>query len=275
LVILFIYISNVFPLPSFPSTSRLSPPPSPCLYEGAPPPFHPLLSQQPSGSLSWIIKGLFSQWCQIRQSSATYPAGAMGPPHVYSLVGGLVPGSSGDTGGWYCCSSYGVAAPWVLLLALPLGTLCSVQCWLRASTSVFVRHWGNPITKEYTWYGMVWTHWLVVISPQAPEYARINSQTMWSSRTWKTKVWILQSFLEGGTKYPWEETQRLEYSKMLSWGLRDDVMGGFWSDTHWAVLLCLFLLHFTGKQAQLTCTHFYYCTHRHQNLHFVSLLWLG
>jgi hypothetical protein len=33
--------------------------------------------------------------------------------HVYSLVGGLVPGSSGsrDLVGWYCCSSYGVANP--------------------------------------------------------------------------------------------------------------------------------------------------------------------
>ena len=38
LVILFIYISNVILLPSFPSTSPLSLPPSPCLYEGAPNP---------------------------------------------------------------------------------------------------------------------------------------------------------------------------------------------------------------------------------------------
>ena len=33
-------------------------------------------------------------------------------PHVYSFVGGLVPGSSGGSDvGWYCCSSYGVANP--------------------------------------------------------------------------------------------------------------------------------------------------------------------
>ena len=40
----------------------------------------------------------------------------MGPSiHVYSLVGGLVPGSfffwGGDLLGCYCCSSYGVANP--------------------------------------------------------------------------------------------------------------------------------------------------------------------
>ena len=31
----------------------------------------------------------------------------------------------------------------------------------------------------------------------------------------KTKVWILQSFLEGGTKYPWEEIQRLSVEQRL------------------------------------------------------------
>jgi hypothetical protein len=55
LVILFIFISNVIPLPSFPSTSPL-PPPSPCLYEGAPPRTHPLLPQWPSIPLYWVIK---------------------------------------------------------------------------------------------------------------------------------------------------------------------------------------------------------------------------
>jgi hypothetical protein len=56
------------------------------------------------------------------------------------------------------------SAPWVLLLAPPLGTSCSVHGWLRASK--------------------------------------------WSSRRRKTKVWILRSILEGGTKYQWEEIQR-------------------------------------------------------------------
>jgi hypothetical protein len=42
--ILFIYISNVIPFPSFPSTNPLSHPPSPRLYEGAPPPTHSYLT---------------------------------------------------------------------------------------------------------------------------------------------------------------------------------------------------------------------------------------
>jgi hypothetical protein len=31
--------------------------------------------------------------------------------HVYSLVGGLIPGNAGSTGCSYCCSSYGAANP--------------------------------------------------------------------------------------------------------------------------------------------------------------------
>jgi hypothetical protein len=69
---------------SFPSTSPLSPPPSPCLRESPPPLAYPLLPQSGpafpcSGSSSLHrTKGLPSQWCQIRQSYATYLAGAMG-----------------------------------------------------------------------------------------------------------------------------------------------------------------------------------------------------
>ena len=37
--------------------------------------------------------------------------------------------------------------------------------------------------------------------PKSSEYPRFNSQTTWSSRRRKTKVWILRYFLEGGTKY--------------------------------------------------------------------------
>ena len=54
LVILYIYISNVISLPSFPSTRPLPSPPSLCLYEDASPPT--LLPQPPSVSLSWVIK---------------------------------------------------------------------------------------------------------------------------------------------------------------------------------------------------------------------------
>ena len=47
--IVFIYISNVIPLPSFPSTCKSPiPPPPPGCYEGIPPPTHPLLPHHPS-----------------------------------------------------------------------------------------------------------------------------------------------------------------------------------------------------------------------------------
>ena len=48
LVILFIDISNVIPLPSFLSTNLLSSPSSICLYKGAFLPTYPLLPQHPS-----------------------------------------------------------------------------------------------------------------------------------------------------------------------------------------------------------------------------------
>jgi hypothetical protein len=55
---------------------------------------------------------------------------------VFSFIGGLVPGSSGGTGYfillfllWGCKTP---SAPWVLSLAPPLGTLCSVQ-WMAVS----------------------------------------------------------------------------------------------------------------------------------------------
>ena len=87
LVILFIYISNDIPLSSLPFTSPLSPPPSPCLYEGNPLPLYQLLPQWPSSSLSWVSKPLQDQGPPLpvipdRQSSATHPSVAMGSPCV-------------------------------------------------------------------------------------------------------------------------------------------------------------------------------------------------
>jgi hypothetical protein len=61
--------------------------------------------------------------------------------HVYSLVGGLIPGSSG--GYWLVhivVPSMGLqspSAPWFLFLAPPLETLCSVQ-WLVESIHLCV-----------------------------------------------------------------------------------------------------------------------------------------
>ena len=63
---------------------------------------------------------------------------------------------------------------------------------------------GNPITKEHTWYALTDSGYY----PRNLECPRYTSQTKWSSRRRKTKVWILQSFFEGKTKHPWKELQR-------------------------------------------------------------------
>ena len=44
--------------------------------------------------------------------------------------------------------------------------------------------------------------------PRDLEYPRYNFQNSWNSRRRQTKVWILCSSLEWGTKYPWKELQR-------------------------------------------------------------------
>jgi hypothetical protein len=115
IVILFIYISNVIPLPSFPSTNSLSPPPSACLYEGAPLPTHPLGLQPPSVSLSWVIKPPLDQGaplpvmldkaflCYIFIWSHGYPLCTLWFS-TCELWG------EGQVGG-YCCSSYEIAKP--------------------------------------------------------------------------------------------------------------------------------------------------------------------
>jgi hypothetical protein len=41
------------------------------------------------------------------------------------------------------------------------------------------------------------------------------AKNTWNSRRRKTKVWILQSFLEGETKYPWKELQRQSSEQRL------------------------------------------------------------
>jgi len=87
------------------------PSPSPCFYEGAPHSTHPLPPHHSGISLhlgNSILKGFCSYRCLTMPSSATYWLEPW--VHLYSLVGGLVPGSSGGVG-WYCCSFYGVANP--------------------------------------------------------------------------------------------------------------------------------------------------------------------
>ena len=67
LVILFIYISNLIPIPSFPSTNSHSYPKSPSLYVGVPPPNHPLLPHRPNISLCWVIEPPQDQWVPLPQ----------------------------------------------------------------------------------------------------------------------------------------------------------------------------------------------------------------
>ena len=103
-IILFVYISNVIPLLGYPSTHPSHPilPPL-CLYEGAPPPTHPLLPHCSSIPLHWGIKPPQDQGAPLplmpdKVILCYICSWSHGSFHVYSLVGGLVPGSSRGTG---------------------------------------------------------------------------------------------------------------------------------------------------------------------------------
>ena len=101
------------------------------------------------------------------------------------------------------------SAPSVLPLTPPLGSPCSVQ-WLAVSILIYI---GKALEFSGKWMELESiilsevtqsqknTHGIhTLISgyyPRSSEYPRYNSQ-----------VWIRQSFLESGTKYPWKELQR-------------------------------------------------------------------
>ena len=150
--IFFIYISNVIPLPHFPYKKPLSHAPSPCS------PTHPLLLPGPGIPLHWGIepsqdqgplfplmsnKALFCCLCSWSHGSL----------HVYTLVGGLVPGSSGGTG-WFTL----LFLLWGCKLLQLLGSFLQLLHWgpcaqsngrLRAWISVFVRHWQSLSGDSY------------------------------------------------------------------------------------------------------------------------------
>ena len=44
--------------------------------------------------------------------------------------------------------------------------------------------------------------------PRSSEYPRYNSQKLKKKKKSKTKVWMLWTILEWGTKYAWEKLQR-------------------------------------------------------------------
>jgi len=145
---------SIFP-PQAPIRSSLSPA---SMRVPLHPPTHTCLSGLVSpypGSFSFhTTKRLPSQWCQIRPSSATYPAGAWVPP-VFSLVGGLVPGIFRVLVGWYCCSSYEVANP-VFSSFSPCpnfphwGPCAQSNVLLCASTSELGRVWQSLSGDSFT-----------------------------------------------------------------------------------------------------------------------------
>jgi len=121
-----IYISNVIPFSGFPFQNPPILSPLALLLWGCYPPTHSLWRPCPGIPMYWGIelsktKALSSQWCLTRPSSATYAAGALGLSMcslwlvVYSLV------ALGCLVVRYCCSSYGVANPFIyFILSLTL-----------------------------------------------------------------------------------------------------------------------------------------------------------
>jgi hypothetical protein len=110
--IFFIYISNVIPSPDPPSPKLPIQSTLPLLFWGCSPthPPTPASPPHPDIPLHWCI-GLSYPWCPTRPSSATLCSWSHGSLHVYSLVSGLDPGSSGGLVGSYCCSFYASANP--------------------------------------------------------------------------------------------------------------------------------------------------------------------
>ena len=103
LVVLFIYISNVISFPWFSSTNPLSHHTWPCFYDVFSQPTYPQLAHHSSILLCRVIKPSQDQepplpfmpdklilWYLCNWSHESL--------HVYTLFGGLVPGSSEDSG---------------------------------------------------------------------------------------------------------------------------------------------------------------------------------
>jgi len=108
----FIYLHfKCYPLSQFPSTTPYPISSSPCFYKGAPPP-PPLPPHHPGIPLHWGIKPPQNQGPLLPLMPDKAILGYIcswshGFLHVYSLVGGLVPGSSGVGSGspliFLCC----------------------------------------------------------------------------------------------------------------------------------------------------------------------------
>jgi len=95
-----IYISNVISFLSFQSINPLSHPPSPCFYNGVPPPIHSFPTSHPNIPLHWGIKpwqdqGLILPLVPNKAILCYICNWSHGSVHVCFLGGGLVPVSSG------------------------------------------------------------------------------------------------------------------------------------------------------------------------------------
>ena len=98
LVILLIYISSVVPLPSFPSENSLPHPP-PASMRVLPPHFPlPALAFPTLGHQTFKDQGPPLPLMPDKTIFCYICSWSHGSLHMYSLVGGLVPGNSGDTG---------------------------------------------------------------------------------------------------------------------------------------------------------------------------------
>ena len=99
-IIYFIHLHfKCYPLSQFSPAKALSHPPSPCFYDGAFPPTHPLPTHHPDNSLHWGIKPSWDQWSLLplmpdKAILCYISSWSHGSLHVYSLFGGLVPGNS-------------------------------------------------------------------------------------------------------------------------------------------------------------------------------------
>ena len=64
-------------------------------------------------------------------------------------------------------------------------------------TSKYYPEWGNPITKEHTWYAF--NKWILDKKLGIPKIQFTNHMKL---KRMKTTVWLLRFFLEGGVKIP-------------------------------------------------------------------------
>ena len=155
-LLLDIFFIFVTPFPGLPSGNPLSDPPSHCLYKGALPTMHPLLTSSPGIPPHWGIEPPQAEgpFLLLRSKKAIlcHICGwSHGSLHVYYLDGGPVPWSSLREGGgiglltllfhpWGC--KYSQILKFLLQL-LHWDPLAQTNSWLQASTSVFARLWQS------------------------------------------------------------------------------------------------------------------------------------